>query len=368
MNEDELSRGLTEAGLSKYQIRAYTTLLELGTAAATDLAQEADVPRSRIYDVLQDLAEEGYVETFEQDSLRARARDPTEIFDRLQERARILSDTAEEIRERWQQTSVGGHRISVLKRAETVLERAESAIHSAKNQIQLSATPDQFERLQPALREAVTDDVFVLVSFNTAPEQPAEPAAITQLEGSVTEARHRNLPAPFVALIDREITCFAPHMRPVGQYGAIFEDETLTYIFHWYFQAALWESWPISYTARDDELPAEYVDIRECIRDIAPLLSDGARITARVRGKATSRQETFDLQGEIGDVLYANSHDYDAESVPTLSSMAGQATIVFEANGEEYGIGGWGSILEDIEAQRVIIESIEFSDDQAETN
>lgn len=362
MNEDELYQGLREAGLSKYQVKAYTTLLELGTAAATDLAQEADIPRSRIYDVLQHLSEEGYVEIFEQDALHARARNPSEIFDQLQERARILSDTAEEIRERWQQTSVGGHRISVLKRAETVLERAESAIRSAENQIQLSATPDQFERLQPVLRKAITDDVFVFVSFNTSPERPAEPAEIIQLEDSVTEARHRGLPAPFIALIDRKITCFAPHMRPVGQYGAIFEDETLTYIFHWYFQAALWESWPISYTARNDELPAEYVDIRECIRDIAPLLVDGAHITARVRVKATGRQETFDLRGEIIDILYSNSHDYDAESEPTLSSMAGQATIVFETDGEEYGVGGWGSILEDIEAQRVIIESVEFSE------
>ena len=363
MNEDELSRGLKEAGLSKYQIEAYTTLLELGTAAATDLAQEADIPRSRIYDVLQDLAEEGYVETFEQDSVRARARDPSKISDQLQERAHILSDTAEEIRKRWQQTSVGGHRISVVKRAETVLERAESAIQNAENQIQLSATPDQFERLKPALQEAVADDIFVLVSFNTSPEQPAEPMEFIQLEKSVTEARHRNLPAPFICLVDRQITCFAPHMRPVGQYGAIFEDETLTYIFHWYFQAALWESWPISYTARDNGLPAEYVDIRECIRDIAPLLADEARITAHVRGKATTRQETFDLRGEITDVLYTNSHEYDAESEPTLSGMAGQATIVLETDNEEYGVGGWGSILEDIEAQRVIINSVEFPED-----
>ncbi|MFC7157304.1 TrmB family transcriptional regulator sugar-binding domain-containing protein [Halomarina halobia] len=362
MNDDELRDGLREAGLSQYQIRAYVTLLELGTAAATTLAEEADVPRSRIYDVLQDLAEEGYVETYEQDSLRARAREPTRVFEELRERARVLSDTAEEIRGRWERTSVEGHRISVLKRAETAFERAESAIRDAENQVQLSVTPEQFERLRPALRDALRDDLFVLVSINTSPERPTEPPADEALRGATTEVRHRHLPAPFVALIDRSVACFAPHRRPVDRYGVIFEDETLTYIFHWYFQAALWESWPVVYTTRDDGLPAEYVDIRECIRDVAPLLTDGARIAARVRGEEIGRREPFDRRGEIVDALYATAPGDEPVAPPTLSSLAGQATLVLEVDGEEYGIGGWGAILEDVEAQRVVVESVEFPD------
>ncbi|WP_254546666.1 TrmB family transcriptional regulator [Halomarina pelagica] len=367
MNEDELYDGLREAGLSKYQIRAYVALLELGTAAATTLAEEADVPRSRIYDTLRDLEERGYVETYEQDTLRARAREPTEIFEELRERARVLDDTAEEIRDRWQRASVGGHRISVLKRTETAFERAESAIREAENRVQLSVTPEQFERLRPALCDAMRDGLFVMVSFNTSPERPTEPPGDEALRGAVTEARHRHLPAPFVALVDRSVTCFAPHVRPVGQYGVVFEDETLTYIFHWYFQAALWESWPILYTTRDDGLPAEYVDIRECIRDVAPLLADGAHVTARVRGTEVRRREPFDRRGEIVDALYATAPDDDPTAPPTLSSLAGQATLVLEADGEEYGIGGWGAILEDVEAQRVIVESIEFPDDREAT-
>jgi HTH-type transcriptional regulator, sugar sensing transcriptional regulator len=359
MNEEKLRDGLAEAGLSEYQVKAYVTLLELGSAAATDLAEKADVPRSRIYDILRDLEDEGYVETYEQDSLRARAQDPTEIFEELQARADVLSDTAEEIRERWQKTGVGGHRISVLKRVETVLERAELAIRDAENQVQLSIRPGQFDRLKPALRFAVENDVFVTVSFNTSPEQPSSPPTDDEMRDVVTEARHRDLPAPFLVLVDREVTCYAPHMRPVGQFGVVFEDTTLTYVFHWYFQAALWESWPVVYTTRDDGLPAEYVDIRECIRDIAPLLANGATIAASVCGKDAGRKRTHDLRGRVTDVLYANP-DGDESATPSLSSLAGQATLVLETDEGEYGIGGWGAILEDIEAERVIIESVRF--------
>lgn len=364
MNEDELHDGLQYAGLSKYQIQAYTTLLELGTATATNLAEEADVPRSRIYDVLRDLEEEEYVETFEQDTLRVRARDPAEVFTRLQNRARLLNDTAEEIRERWQHASVSGHRISVLKRADTAIERAETAIADAENQIQLCVTPDQFEQLRPVLVNAVNRGVFVLISITTSPNMPVDPPSETKLDGAVTEVRHRSLPAPFLALVDREITCFAPHTRSIGQYGTIFEDEMLTYVFHWYFQAALWESWPILYTTRDDGLPAEYVDIRECIRDVAPLFTEGATITARVHGKVLDRQQTVTLHGTIVDIRSVNGFDTASSGVPTLSSLAGQATFILEADDDErYGIGGWGAVIEDIEALRIVIEDVQSSGD-----
>ncbi len=41
------------------------TLLELGSRAATDIARGADIPGTRIYDVLDDLEQVGYIETCE---------------------------------------------------------------------------------------------------------------------------------------------------------------------------------------------------------------------------------------------------------------------------------------------------------------
>ena len=361
MNADKLREGLKEAGLSEYQARAYTTLLEMGSAPATDLANEAEVPRSRIYDILRTLEDEGYVETYEQDTLRARAQDPSGIFEELQNRARTLEDTAEEIRDRWQQVSVGGHRISVLKRAQTVIERAESAIRQADNEIQLSVTPSQFESLRPALQVAFENDVFITVSFNTTPKIPENLPSSEEMNGTLMEARHRNLPAPFLTLVDREITCYAPHMEPVGQYGVIFEDETITYVFHWYFNAALWEYWPVVHSTHDESLPTEYVDVRECVRDITPLLSDGALITTTIEGKWTNDNEPCELRGEIVEILSANG-ETDGQDVPSLSSLAGQATLVVDTGEEELGIGGWGAILEDVEATRITIESIHYEE------
>jgi len=363
MELDELREGLTEAGLTKYEISAYVHLLDMGSAPATELAEKADIPRSRIYDILRDLEDQSYVETYEQDSLHARAREPSEVFERLQSKAATLEATAEEIQSRWEQAGVSGHRVSYVKRVETVYERAKAAIENAENQVELSVTPDQFEKLRPALRDAYQDDVFVMISFNTSPERPTDLPEDSTLSGIISEARHRHLPAPFVLIADRDVTCFAPHTDPIDQYGIIFEDQEMTYVLRWYFKAALWESWPTVFSARSTTLPVTYVDIRECIRDIVTILSDNGHIKVTVKGQTTDKRQPIELSGTITDVVYANGPT-DEDVVPSLSNLAGRAAIIVETDdGEEHRIGGWGAILEHIEARRIIIESVEYEEE-----
>ena len=48
MNTSELRAALEEAGLSQYQAEAYNTLLQLGAASATEIADACTVPTARI--------------------------------------------------------------------------------------------------------------------------------------------------------------------------------------------------------------------------------------------------------------------------------------------------------------------------------
>ncbi|WP_411968833.1 TrmB family transcriptional regulator [Haloferax sp. YSSS75] len=362
MDTKELKRGLRQAGLTDYEVDAYVTLLEMGNAPATKIAEQSAVPRSRVYDVLRNLEDKGFVETFKQKSLRARAEDPSKVFEMLTSQAKTLEATAEEIQNRWEQAGLSGHQMSFVKRLDTVFERAEDAIESAEDQVQISMAPEQFERLRPALKSALERGVYVTISFNTSPDLPVNLPTDPELDGAVYEARHRDLPAPFLLLADREVTCFAPHMKSVNQYGAIFEDEEITYVFRWYFMAALWESWPTIFSGISDDLPFEYVDIRECIRDVAPVLADGARITATIRGTTTTNREDVELHGEIVDLIFADRRRNPTDT-PSLSQLAGRAAIVLDTEDGEVNVGGWGAIVENIEARRVYIESISFDEE-----
>jgi sugar-specific transcriptional regulator TrmB len=355
MNTAELRAALEEAGLSQYQAEAYSTVLRLGAASATEIADACTVPTARIYDVLRDLESKGYIETYEQDSLRARARDPDEVLDDLRERATLLTDAAAEIEERWEEPAVDTHKVSIVKRFDTVFDRAAALISEAENEVQLAVTPDQFEELRPALRRAYDSGAIIKLSVHTDDADDDLPDGAL-FDGAVTEVRHRTLPTPFVALIDRTDTCFAPHAHSLNQYGVLVNDYTLTYVFHWYFLTCLWEVWDTVYSSRSASLPLDYADIRHCVREIEPLLSDGARVRVAVEGFDTGTGQSLSFVGDVTDVRYSGATSSDG--APALSQLAGEVSLSVISDGEVYSVGGWGAVLEDVEATRITVREI----------
>ncbi|WP_256300721.1 TrmB family transcriptional regulator [Haloarchaeobius salinus] len=84
---------LGELGLSSYEEQVYRALLVTGATTAADLSTASDVPRGRIYDVLNGLESRGLVGTQPTEPTRYRAVDPDIAVDRLlAERSRELAD------------------------------------------------------------------------------------------------------------------------------------------------------------------------------------------------------------------------------------------------------------------------------------
>lgn len=354
MDSAELRNALEDAGLSQYQAEAYTTLLQLGSASATELADSCTVPTARIYDVLRDLETKGYIETYEQESLHARARNPASVLSHLRERASLLDDAADEIEERWEEPEVDRTKVSIVKRFDTVFGRACAAIREAEYEVQVSATLEQVAELEPALRDACANGAIVKLSIHTDPrEEPTlpEPSAF---EGVVTEARRRNLPAPFVTLVDRTETFFAPHAKSINQYGVLVDDYTLTYVFHWYFQTCLWEVWSPLYDSQSADPPHYYADIRHCVRDVEQLLADGVEVDVVIDGFDTESGARTKVDGRIVDVVYAGMGA--TSGTPSLSQLAGQVALHVETADGFVTVGGWGAVLEDVEATRIVVD------------
>jgi len=59
---DKARQSLQEFGLTDYEIRSYTSLLEIGPATASELSEACNVPYSKIYEVLGALEKKGWVE------------------------------------------------------------------------------------------------------------------------------------------------------------------------------------------------------------------------------------------------------------------------------------------------------------------
>ncbi|SEK62881.1 TrmB family transcriptional regulator [Haloferax larsenii] len=356
MDSAELRTALRNAGLSQYQAEAYVALLQLGAASATELADACAVPTARIYDVLRDLEANGYIETYEQDSLHARACNPETVMEDLKNRANQLDEAASEIETRWQEPAVDRHMLSIVKRFETVFGRAEELIRDATSEVQVSVTPEQLEALRPALSRAHENGALVKVSLHPEQGDTLDSVDKRLFEGVATEVRRRTLPTPFIAIVDRTGTCFAPHANSVNQYGVLVDDYTMTYVFHWYFQTALWEVWDVIYCTQSNEPPIIYSDIRNFVQDAKPLLDEGKRIVTNIVGHETESGESVEFTGELTDLYYtAVSTPNDSLS---FSELAGQVCLTVETEDETYSVGGWGAVLEEVEANRITIEVI----------
>ncbi|MEN2975123.1 MAG: helix-turn-helix domain-containing protein [Candidatus Caldarchaeales archaeon] len=60
---EDLRRALHNLGLTDYEIKVYIALLEVGESTASKLSEIADVPYSKIYDVLESLERKGWIGT-----------------------------------------------------------------------------------------------------------------------------------------------------------------------------------------------------------------------------------------------------------------------------------------------------------------
>ncbi len=351
----DLVSALEDAGFSPYQADAYVTLLEFGAAPATEIAEASGVPDPRIYDVLRDLEDDGCIETYEQDLLYARAVDPDEVLENLRTRASRFSDAAEEIERRWEKTPMEVSVVSLVKRFETVRNYAAEAIRNARGQVQVSLSTAQYERLRPALREAKGNGANVHLSLHTGEAGVDSLPDREDVAAVCTEARTRDKPAPFVVIVDRTESCFAPNRGSANEYGVLVDDRTHTYVLHWFFLTVLWDPWEVYHTTADDGPPTDYLDIRYCVRDIAPLLEAGATVDILIEGVDTGTGSDRRIEGTVREVI-ANGHG--GTDVP-IAEYSGQIGLVVETGDGPVEIGGWGAMVEEIEAHRITVLSVE---------
>ena len=100
INADRI-RKLMDHGLTEYQARVYLTLLDLGTATASQVTPHARVPRTRIYATMSQLHDKGLVEIIPETPLRYKAvpfvRYLAKTVDELRDRATGLEKNLDAI-------------------------------------------------------------------------------------------------------------------------------------------------------------------------------------------------------------------------------------------------------------------------------
>lgn len=354
MDRGTLKRALEYADLTSYQADVYLTLLEMGVSPAVEVGREGDVPVSQVYDVLRSLESEGYVETIERDKLYARPCDPEDAVTDLESRGELLTDAAEEVRERYREPVRMDSRVGVTKRVETAVENAHNFITEAETVVELAGTAEQLRLLEPALREAREAGVAVRASVYVDDDGDD---AVEELEpaGVFSELRACSIPGPFLVIIDRHRTCFAPNTRSDEDYGVLVYDRILPFVFHWYYLTCLWNPYPRVYVDEDDRFT--YVALEEFVRDCYPLWNDGYDLQVAVDGVDLDTDRETLVEGRIVDITYPGDH-LDRPRL-ALSDLSTYKTVTVETGDDTVEVGGWGAVFEDVELRTVALVGID---------
>lgn len=351
MDTETLRQALEEAGLTGQQSDTYLTLLELGPSPVVEITQRSSVSSSRIYDIVRQLEEMGFVETIDQDRLHARPREPIDVLERLRSKSEMLADAASEIEDRWEQPDPRESRISVLKQQESVLRSAGDAIAEADVSVELAVTPEQLRELQPMIETAAVEHgVMVQVSvYDVGDDDVPFP------EGAL-EVRWNPLPGPFLAIVDRRHAFFSPNVHSDEPYGITIGDEILSFILHWYFLTCLWATNETIYV--DSDQSPTYVSIEEFVHDAGPLVRDGATVTLQTIGHDIETGELTEVTGELLEVT--GDGLADPTNNPSYTDLSGYLTLLIETDDGLRSIGGWGAVIEDVEAQIIRITGLEL--------
>ncbi|MFP8890262.1 TrmB family transcriptional regulator [Natrialbaceae archaeon A-CW2] len=353
MERDTIQTALEYAGLTTYQADAYLTLLEMGQSPAIEVGRNCSVPVSQIYDVLRSLEEAGHVETMEQEKLYVRPREPDELLEDLTDRGELLQDAAEDIETRYQQPARMDYRISVATHMETAVKQATELIDEAETFVEVSASADRLASMREALEAARERGVIVragvYVDGATDSKEEFDP------EGAVSELRAITIPGPFLVVIDRNRTFFAPEGRFDDSYGVLIRDRFLPLIFHWYFQTSQWDLYDPIYI--DAPAQARYVSIEEFVRDTWPLYRDGYVLEVDIQGVETETDVERTISGTVTGMQYPGVERQNCAL--TLMDVATYVTVIVDTGDEFVTVGGWGAVFEDIEAHRIDLVGID---------
>jgi sugar-specific transcriptional regulator TrmB len=96
-----MNEQLKELGFTSGEERVYLALLKLGVSTTGIISKEANVSRSKLYEVLEKLARKGIVSHFKKNNvLHYQAANPNKILDFINEKEKLLNKQKEEFKEK----------------------------------------------------------------------------------------------------------------------------------------------------------------------------------------------------------------------------------------------------------------------------
>jgi len=352
MDTATLKRHLRQFGLSEKEVDTYLTILEHGSAKASEVAEAAGVSKRYVYSVSEELEERGFVEVDDHvvpTTIRANA--PGEVIETLQS---DLTSMGPALEERYSAAEPSGDQFEVIKSRVTVLKRIRQRVENAEGEVVISVPADRLDELADALEAAVDRGVLVVLVVSNVPAD-AEP----DLSGLASVARCWSQPMPSMVTADQAEGLVAPAemiTRSDGEHQAIaFAQRQLGPVIVGSFFGNYWPNAEEHHHAAPAPLPEEFREFRHAVLQATLHLRDGEAPAVTVEGTLLTEDD-----GDAGEQVELHGHVVETRQglvEPFTNDFPVENALIVETeDGERYAVGGPGAFVEDVEASAVTLE------------
>ncbi|SEP96690.1 TrmB family transcriptional regulator [Natrinema salaciae] len=211
MSETDAVDALVELGLRTYEARCFVALTQLSEGTAKEISRVADVPQSRVYDVVDELHRLGLVDVQESDPRRYSVVSVDAARKRLRQEYRGHLDTATANLRKLERRTVDDDGVWKVAGSTDVRNRTVEAVADATSEIYLLAADEELlesallDRLAAARERNVA--VFVEVPSSSGRQRvhetvPTAAVAVTDFAFDSRDVPDRSLGR--LLLVDRE--------------------------------------------------------------------------------------------------------------------------------------------------------------------
>ena len=220
---------LAELGLSEYAARTFVALASLGEGTAREVSDAAAVPRTRVYDAVEELQKWGLVDVQQSDPKRfwvVSAETAARQFEQAHaHRVNVLLESLEGLEQTPRTTEQRG--VWTVRGRDAVTERLAEFVDGADDEVIFMTVESLLtDRVVERLHAATERDVTVRLAGISEPVETEIRGAVSGAEGFDSLWDWSDDPAGRLLLVDRERTLVSVLVPGDGDYPPEPRDET----------------------------------------------------------------------------------------------------------------------------------------------
>jgi len=177
---ENVRKALVEAGLTSSEIQAYATLIEWGGLTAKEVSRYANLPFSKIYQILNSLERKGWIETVESRPTRYYAKPPMEALStvklEMEEKIRTWEETIQrELQPLFEKKGLQEKPdIWILRGEKAIISKIEEVVSKAKMELMVAVpafAKNLVKQAYPFLKALEKSRVHVSIMVDGKPEE-----------------------------------------------------------------------------------------------------------------------------------------------------------------------------------------------------